>query len=80
MADLLRAEGVDRHRRGKDQRAREESGELSQLLSPAPRLVTTTAKQNQTYCLLRSASGAYRYSPKLVEGGFSEVWSGGALL
>ena len=33
MADLLRAEGVDCHRRGKDQRAREESGELSQLLS-----------------------------------------------
>src|SRR5687767_635249 len=48
VADLLRAEGVDRRRRGKDRRAREESGELSQLLSPAPRLVTTTAKENQT--------------------------------
>src|SRR5215203_4663487 len=36
VADLLRAEGVDCHRRGEDQRAREESGELSQLLSPAP--------------------------------------------
>ena len=28
VADLLRAEGVDRRRRGKDRRAREESGEL----------------------------------------------------
>jgi hypothetical protein len=28
VADLLRAEGVDRGRRGKDQRAREEGGEL----------------------------------------------------
>jgi hypothetical protein len=40
VADLLRAEGVDCHRGGKDQRAREESGELSQLLSPATRPVT----------------------------------------
>jgi hypothetical protein len=40
-------------------RAREESGELSQLLSPAPRLVTTIAKENQTYCskLVRSSQG-----------------------
>src|SRR6266516_579809 len=29
VAGLLRAEGVDRRRRGKDRRAREESGELS---------------------------------------------------
>jgi hypothetical protein len=59
VADLLRAEGVDCHRRGKDRRAREESGELSQLLSPAPRLVTTIAKENQTYCskLVRSSQG-----------------------
>ena len=28
MANLLRAEGVDCHRRGKDRRAREESDEL----------------------------------------------------
>jgi hypothetical protein len=28
VANRLRAERVDRHRRGKDQRAREESGEL----------------------------------------------------
>jgi len=28
VADLLRAEGIDRRRRGKDRRAREESGEL----------------------------------------------------
>jgi hypothetical protein len=28
VAGRLRAEGVDRRRRGKDQRAREESGEL----------------------------------------------------
>ena len=28
VADLLRAEGVDRRRRGEDRRAREESGEL----------------------------------------------------
>jgi hypothetical protein len=59
VADLLRAEGVDCHRRGKDRRAREESGELSRLLSPAPRLVTTIAKENQTYCskLVRSSQG-----------------------
>jgi hypothetical protein len=57
--DLVCAEGVDCHRRGKDRRAREESGELSQLLSPAPRLVTTIAKENQTYCskLVRSSQG-----------------------
>ena len=55
--DLVCAEGVDCHRRGKDRRAREESSELSQLLSPAPRLVTTIAKENQTYCskLVRSS-------------------------
>jgi hypothetical protein len=28
VADLLRADGIDSHQRGKDQRAREESGEL----------------------------------------------------
>jgi hypothetical protein len=39
--DLLRAEGVDRLRRGKDQRAREESGELS----PAP---TGLVRSNKT--------------------------------
>jgi hypothetical protein len=31
VANLLRVEGVDRRRRGKDRRAREESGELAQL-------------------------------------------------
>jgi hypothetical protein len=50
VADLLRAEGVGRHRRGEDRRAREEGAELSRLPSPAPRPVTTTAKENQTYC------------------------------
>jgi hypothetical protein len=40
VADLLRADGVDCHRRGKDQRAREESGELSPAPEPAPRPVT----------------------------------------
>src|SRR5215218_7234454 len=74
VADLLRAEGVDCHRRGKDQRAREESGELSQLLSPAPRLVTTIAKENQTYCskLVRSSQGdadADREGGPAAEGG-----------
>ena len=59
VADLLRAEGVDRHRRGKDRGAGEESGELSQLLSPAARLLTTTAKENQTHFskLVRSSQG-----------------------
>jgi hypothetical protein len=39
VADLLRADGADRRRGGKDRRAREESGELSraELLSSAPR-------------------------------------------
>src|SRR3712207_3469848 len=49
VADLLRAEGVGRRRRGEDRRAREEGGELSQLPSPAPRPVTATAKENRTY-------------------------------
>src|ERR671917_2200184 len=57
VADLLRAEGVDRRRRGEDRRAREECGELSQLLSPAPRQVTTTAKENRTYCSKPVGSG-----------------------
>src|SRR5215203_803257 len=74
VGNLLRAEGVDCHRRGKDQRAREESGELSQLLSPAPRLVTTIAKENQTYCskLVRSSQGdadADREGGPAAEGG-----------
>src|SRR5215208_6226222 len=47
VGNLLRAEGADSHRRGKDQRAREEGGEPSRLLSPAPRLATTSAKENQ---------------------------------
>jgi hypothetical protein len=38
VADLLRAEGVDRRRRGKDQRAREESGELRTDLATGPAL------------------------------------------
>ena len=33
VADLLRAEGVDRRRRGKDRRAREEGGELTTCTS-----------------------------------------------
>src|SRR5213078_3044462 len=33
VAGRLRAEGVDRRRRGKDRRAREESGELRRLLN-----------------------------------------------
>src|SRR3712207_911651 len=49
VADLLRAEGVGRRRRGEDRRVREEGGELSQLPSPAPRPVTATAKENRTY-------------------------------
>ena len=36
VANLLRAERVDRRRRGKDQRAREESGELSTDLATGP--------------------------------------------
>jgi hypothetical protein len=40
VANLLRAEGVDRRRRGKDRRAREESGELSPAPEPAPCPVT----------------------------------------
>ena len=36
MADLLRPEGVDGHRRGKDQRTRQESGELSMKASTNP--------------------------------------------
>src|SRR5829696_7189407 len=47
VADLVCAEGVGCRRRGKDQRAREESGGLSQLPSPAFRPATTTAKENQ---------------------------------
>ena len=38
VADLLRADGVDRRRRGKDRRAREESGELR------PELVTASCQ------------------------------------
>jgi hypothetical protein len=38
VADLLRAEGFDCHRRGKDQRAREESGELRTDLATGPAL------------------------------------------
>ena len=34
VADLLRAEGVDRRRRGKNRRAREEGGELSPAAEP----------------------------------------------
>lgn len=34
MADCLRAEGVDRHRRGKDQRPGAEGGELSGAARP----------------------------------------------
>ena len=40
VADLLRAEGVDRRRRGEDRRAREESGELrTEFSASAPRIV-----------------------------------------
>ena len=35
VADRLRAEGVDRRRRGKDRRAREESGELNMKSQPS---------------------------------------------
>src|SRR5205807_3080443 len=38
VAGRLRAEGVDRRRRGKDRRAREESGELRTELDTGPRL------------------------------------------
>jgi hypothetical protein len=37
VADLLRAEGVDRRRRGQDRRTREESGELRTDLATSPR-------------------------------------------
>jgi hypothetical protein len=37
VAGRLRGEEVDCHRRGKDRRAPEESGELSQLRSPSAR-------------------------------------------
>jgi hypothetical protein len=37
VAGRLRAEGVDRRRRGKDRRAREESGELRTDLATGPR-------------------------------------------
>jgi hypothetical protein len=36
VADLLRAGGVDRRRRGTDRRAREESGELRHELTTRP--------------------------------------------
>ena len=36
VVDLLRAEGVDRRRRGKDRQAREESGELRTELATGP--------------------------------------------
>ena len=35
VADRLRPDGVDRRRRGKDRRAREESGELTPLWQPS---------------------------------------------
>ena len=38
VADRLRAEGVDCRRRGKDRRAREESGELKTELAAGPRI------------------------------------------
>jgi hypothetical protein len=38
VADLLRAEGVNRHRRGKDRRAREESSELRTEFTTGPAL------------------------------------------
>src|SRR2546425_11354109 len=38
LAGRLRAEGIDRYRRGKDRRAREESAELRTDLATAPRL------------------------------------------
>jgi hypothetical protein len=40
VAGRLRAEGVDRHRRGKARRAREEGSELSPALNPTPCPVT----------------------------------------
>ena len=57
MADLLCAEGADRRRRGKDRRAREESGELSQLLTLAARPVTKTAKEKGVTMIGSSTQG-----------------------
>src|SRR6266536_1656369 len=44
VADRLRSDGVDRRRRGKDRRAREESGELrtEQATGPRPRTCFVT--------------------------------------
>src|SRR3712207_6670751 len=44
VADLLRAEGVECHRRGKDRRAREESGELRTALG-TPRVHLADVEQ-----------------------------------
>ena len=53
MADRLRAEGVDCHRRGKDRRAREESGELRTELAtrPGPRFFRSSDKPNDLILL-----------------------------
>src|SRR3712207_7237991 len=62
VADLLRAEGVGRRRRGEDRRAREEGGELSQLPSPAPRPVTASAKEDRKSTRLNSSHANISYA------------------
>src|SRR5215207_5141155 len=60
VADLLRAEGVDRRRRGKDRRAREESGELSPAPEPSwPRGRT----RSRLRCTCRQPRSAKRELP-----------------
>src|SRR5207253_3405507 len=48
VADRLRAEGVDRRRRGKDCRAREESGELRTELAIRPRPLVRRTPADRT--------------------------------
>src|SRR5206468_13032624 len=54
VADRLRAEGVDRRRRGKDRRAREESGGLSGELHPRDVALEDVEVERVHYRSLRS--------------------------
>jgi hypothetical protein len=52
VADLLRAEGVDCHRRGKDQGARDESGELRTDLATTSTTARTAAPNSHRSIVL----------------------------
>ena len=59
VADLLRAEGIDRRRRGKDRRAGEESGELKTGLATEPRQrVSRSTRKAGDLILLASSQDA----------------------